>query len=49
MEILSYPTFSIRGGVGWGGVGWDGVVGVVEDKAIVSQPNQLSWSWIELG
>ena len=25
----SYPTFSVRGGVGWGGV-----VGEVEDKAI---------------
>ena len=31
-----YPTFSVRGGVGWG---W--VVGVVEDKAISAQPTEL--------
>ena len=34
----SYPTFFIRGKVGWGG--W---------SIKLSQPNQLSWSWIELG
>ena len=32
----SYPTFSVRGGVGWGGV-----VGEVEDKAISAQPTEL--------
>ena len=37
----SYPTFSVRGGVGWGGRGWGGVVGVVEDKAISAHPTEL--------
>ena len=32
----SYPTFSVRGGVGWGGV-----VGVVEDNAISAKPTEL--------
>ena len=34
----SYPTFSVRGRVGWGGV-----VEVVEDKAISAQPTELNY------
>ena len=34
----SYPTFSVRGRVGWGGV-----VEVVEDKAISAQPSELNY------
>ena len=37
----SYPTFSVRGGVGWGGVEWGGVVGVVENETISAQPTEL--------
>ena len=32
----SHPTFSVRGGVGWGGV-----VGLVEEKAISVQPTEF--------